>query len=391
MNPIPSDFNSIREGRDEVSVFDLVMLLVKHGRLLTIGPLLAGVVAIGATYLMDPTFTSRALFLPPQQQQSLTSSALASLGSLAGLAGGAVSRSPADQYVALMQSTTVAERMIERFDLMRIYETQLRSDARRVLGANTRIGIGKKDGLITIEVDDREPKRAADMANGYIEELRSLSASLALTEAQQRRAFFEGQLSGTRDRLARAQRELQGSGFNPDALKSEPRAVAEAYAQLQAQVAAAEIRLQMLRRGLTDTAPEVEQQTAALTALRTQLTRAESPTSGQSGGGYVARYREFKYQETLFEIFSRQYEMARLDEAREAALIQIIDAAAPADRRTSPKRTLTGLVTATGILFVLTLFVLLRDAWRRVITNTGGSRAGSRLRADVVRRQDEVQ
>lgn len=372
---------------DGVSVLDIVLLLAESLKLLVVGPLVVGLAALGFTYLITPTFTSHTVFLPPQPAQSAAASALASLGSLAGLAGSAATRSPAEQFAALLQSTTVAERMIERFDLMRIYNARLRSDARRVLGANTRISVGKKDGLITIESDDHEPKRAAEMANAYVEELRSLVASLALTEAQQRRVFFESQLAGTRDRLAAAQRALQDSGFNPGALKSEPRALAEAYAQLQAQVTAAEIRLQILRRGLADTALEVGQQVATLTALRAQLARAERPSNGQREADYVARFREFKHQEALFEMFSRQHEMARLDEAREAALIQVIDRAAPADRRTSPKRVLTALIATVGTLFMLTLFVLLREAWRRVVLNNQDSPAARRLRAVFARRR----
>lgn len=362
-----TDYQPVRDDNDGVSLVELVSVLAENLKLLVIGPIVVGLAALGITYLMTPVFTSRTVFMPPQLAQSAAASALASLGSLAGLAGGAATRSPAEQYVALLQSTTVAERMIGRFDLMRIYNARLRSDARRALGANTRIGIGKKDGLITIESDDHEPKLAAAMANAYVEELHSLIASLALTEAQQRRVFFESQLAGTRDRLAVAQRALQDSGFNPGALKSEPRALAEAYAQLQAQVTAAEIRLQMLRRGLADTAIEVEQQAATLTALRAQLARAERPTNGQREVDYVARLREFKYQEALFEMFSRQLEMARLDEAREGALIQVIDPAVPADRRTSPKRALTTMITTAGTLFLLTLFVMLREAWRRAV------------------------
>ena len=374
-----ADFAAERS-TDSISLLDLVTPLLESWKLLIFGPLLIGSIAVGVTFWMKPVYSSRTVFLPPQQPQSAAASALASLGNLAGLAGAGGGRTPADQYVALMQSSTVADRMIARFSLMQTYEAKLRSDAIRVLGANTRISIGKKDGLISVDVDDHDPKRAADMANAYVEELRAMTSALAITEAQQRRAFFEGQLRTTRDQLTKAQRALQGSGFDPGAMQSEPRAVAEAYAQLQAQVTSAEIRLQMLRRGLADSAPEVQQQAAAVTALKSQLARVEQPSSTARDVDYVARFREFKYQEALFEMFSRQYEIARVDEAREAALIQVVDVATPADRRTSPKRAFTGVAFAVASGFVLAVFVLLREAWRRAVAASRDSPSSRRFR-----------
>lgn len=370
----------IPAAEDTISLLDLVTPVVESWKLILFGSLLVGALAASATYLVTPLFTSRTVFLPPQQAQSGPASALATLGNLAGLGGALTSRGPADQYVSLLQSTTIADRIIDRFGLMEAYESKLRSDARRALDAHTRVSIGKKDGLITVEVDDTDPQRAADIANRYVAELRELSGSLALTEAQQRRAFFEGHLRATRERLALAQAELQSGGFNPGALKSEPRAAAESYAQLRAQATAAEVRLRVLRQSLADGTPEVQQQTATLAALRQQLARAEQPTQGAPSVDYVSRYREFKYQETLFDLFSRQYETARLDESREGALIQVIDTAAPADRRSSPKRARTTLLATAAAFLVLLLFVLLREAWRRAVSSGHDSEAWRRLR-----------
>ena len=130
--------------------------------LLTVAPLAAGALALGITYLIAPTFTAVTTFMPPQQAQSGAASALAALGPLAGLAGGAVGAS--DRYVALMQSVTVSDRLIERFKLMEAYGSKFRIDARKVLSKNVRISLGKKDGLINVEVDDTSPQRAADIA-----------------------------------------------------------------------------------------------------------------------------------------------------------------------------------------------------------------------------------
>ncbi len=348
-----------------MSVVDGLAALWLHRKLLVLGPLVAALLALGISHLIPPTFTARTSLMPPQQPQSAATAALSQLGALAGLAGGVGGlKSPSDLYVALMQSVRVSDRMIDQFGLMEAYESKYRFEARKSLSAHVRIAIGKKDGLITIEVDDREPERASRMANQYVEELRLLSAELALTEAQQRRAFFEVQLQQVAERLAKAQSELQSSGFNPGALKAEPKAAAEGYAQLRAEVTAAEVRLQTLRRGLTDSAPEVQQQLAQLGALRAQLARLEGRSTPSEGSDYVTQYRDFKYQETLFELLARQLELARLDESREGALIQVIDVAQVPEWKSKPKRAIITLATLLATFVVLVAAVLLWAAIR---------------------------
>jgi capsule polysaccharide export protein KpsE/RkpR len=365
-----------------LSLLDLAIPLAEHWRLLVVGPLLAGLVALGITYLIKPTFTARTVFLPPQQQQSAAASALSSLGALSSLVGVAANvKSPDDQYVALMQSTTVSDRIIDRFDLMKVYDDKYRFRAREDVAKNVHISIGKKDGLITVDVDDRSPRRAADMANRYVVELREMTSHLALTEAQQRRMFFESQLKQTRDRLTQAQQALQASGFNPGALKAEPKAAAERYAQLQAQVTSAEVRLQTLRRSMTDTAPEVQQQQSQLDALRSQLGKVEEATPGDGGPDYISKYRNFKYQEALFDLFSRQYEVAKLDESRDGALIQVVDSATPPEHKSRPKRAKVAISTTVGSLLLLTLFILVRCTWRRSIEAPRFADKAQRLRA----------
>ena len=282
---------------------------------------------------------------------------------MAGATG--VVRAPADQYVALMQSVTVSDRIIDKFNLMQEYEAKLRMHARKTLAGNVRITVGKKDGLITVEVDDKSPQRAADMANQYVDELRYMTSTIALSEAQQRRVFFEHQLQQTKDKLTAAQQALQASGFGQGAIKAEPRAAAEGYARLRAEVTAAEVRLQGMRGSLADDAPEMRQQQATLTALRSQLTRLEQASDVNGGPDYVSKYREFKYQETLFDLFARQYELARVDESREGALIQVVDRAAPPEWKSKPKRAITAIVVALATALLLVVAVLARHSWRQ--------------------------
>lgn len=330
-------------------------------RIATAG-LAAGVLAYGLSWLIPPTFTARTSFISPQQQQNSAAAALASLGALSGLAGAATGiKSPADQYIGLLLSTSVSDRIIARFNLKEVYDVKLMMDARKKLGKNVRVTAGKKDNLISVEVDDEQAQRAADIANAYVEELKTLSNRLALTEAQQRRAFFETQMRSSKEALTSAQLKLQQSGFNAGALKSEPKAAAEGYAQLKAEVTSTEVRLGALRRSLTDAAPEVQRLAATLTGLRNELARIEAPISMSGEQDYVSAYREYKYQETLFEVYAKQFELARMDEAREGTLIQVLDAAEPPERRSKPRKSLiaAGALIA-GLLASAAFFVVRR-------------------------------
>jgi uncharacterized protein involved in exopolysaccharide biosynthesis len=360
--PSLADEPNHRDGDTEISLIDLCKVVARHWKLIVFGSLLAGIAAFGIASLIPPTFTARTTLLPPQQQQSTAAAALSQLGALAGLAGAAGGvKSPADQYIGLMQSATVSDRIIEEFKLMAVYKAKFRQDARKTLAANVRIAAGKKDGLITVEVDDHDPTRAADIAKAYVAGLRHVTSTLAVSEAQQRRTFFEIQLQQTKDKLTRAQIALQGSGINQGTLKTEPKAAAEGYARLRAELTSAEVRLQTMQRMLSENSPELLQQQAMLSALRSEIRRLEQKdnTNGQSDE-YITKYREFKYQETLFELFARQYELARLDESREGALIQVLDIATPPERKSKPKRGLIAAAASIIFGFLLAMGVLVR-------------------------------
>ncbi len=215
-----------------------------------------------------------------------------------------------------------------------------------------------------LEVDDESPVRAADIANRYVEELRLMTNRLALTEAQQRRLFFEGHLERTRDRLTQAQLVLQASGFNQESLKAEPKAAAEGYGRLKAEVTTAQARLDALRQTLTDTTPEVQQAVASIAVLKSQLARIETTAGQGDSADYVGKYREFKYQEALFEQFSRQYELARVDESREGQL-QVIDVAQVPEKKSWPKRGVLALAGTLGGFIVLLAYVLGSHHWRQ--------------------------
>ncbi len=349
-----------------VSLGEMLAPLARHWQLWLGGTLLAGALGAGGSYLITPVFTSTTTFLPPQQRQSVASSALASLGALAGIVGGGAGKSPADEYVSLMQSVTVTDRIVDRFKLVELYHAKYRRDARRDLADSTVIVIGKKDGLISVSVDDVEPARAAAIANQYVEELRRMTTVLAVSEAQQRRMFFEKQVQDTNVHLIAAQSALQDSGFSAGAMKAEPRAASDEYARLRAEMTTAEVRLQTLRNSLTETTPQVQEQTAKLQALRTKVTQLEQSSAAPSADqDYVSKYREFKYQEKLFELMAQQYELARVDESREGALIQVVDPALPAEVKSKPKRALMAIGTALAGAMLIAIALIARDRRRK--------------------------
>ncbi len=279
------------------------------------------------------------------------------------------SKTPADQYVSLMQSANVHDRLIDKFQLLSVYGAQFRVLARRELEANTRIAVGKRDGFIQVEVDDQDAPRAAAIANAYVEQLRRISAELALTEAQQRRVFFEGQLTQTRKNLAKAQQQLQASGVNEGTMRAEPRSATENYARRRAEVTAAEIRLQLLKGMYADQSIEVVQANGTLQALRSQLARLEAQNTDVSSGEYMDRLREYKYQEMLLELFSKQYEMSRVDESRDGGWIQVVDVATVPERKSAPRVTLLTVLAFFASSALLLLYFVARELIRRSMNN----------------------
>ena len=314
----------------------------------------------GLSYALPKSYTARTVLLPPQQQQSAAVTALASLSPLAGLSG-VGTRSTADQYIALMRSQTVSTRIANRFELAQVYETRPGSETLAELAAQIHIDSGKRDGLITIEAVDALAERAAGIANAYVEELRRLTSELALTEAQQRRVFFEIRLKEARTALSNAQVALQSSGISAATIKSEPRAAAETYARLSADITALEVKLQTLRVSLADNSPGIQQTLATLGASRAQLARLEADGADGKSSNYMGKYRDLKYQEALVETFSRQYEAARLDEARDGTLIQVVDTALPPDHASGPRRLV--IAAGSGLLAAAVCTALL--LWRR--------------------------
>lgn len=369
---------------DEISLLDLLQTIVDNLRLLVLGPLAVGFTALGISFLIPPTYTAKTQFLPPQQQQSAAASMLASLGSLGGLAGavGGI-KNPADQYLAYMKSVTLQDSLIERFKLIERYEVKTKTDARLALTGSVS-AVSGKDGLISVEVDDKDPKFAAELANAHVEELGKLLGKLATTEAQQRRLFFEKQLTIAKDKLIQSEIALKATGVSGSVLKSNPVSAVAAVAGLQAAVTAQEVKLGAMRGYLAESAPDFKLAMSELSNLRSQLAKQEkdSPATvvkATTEGDYITKYREFKYHETLFELFSKQFELAKVDEAREGAVIQVLDAAQAPERKSKPKKAMIAIIATLASGFALLLFVFLRQA----LSNAGQDSESSQKMSNI--------
>ena len=354
------------EPPDELDLIEIMAILSIAKRRIaafTVGSLILGAIV---SVLLKPTFTATALILPPRPTQS-TSAMLGQLGSLASLATGGPLKDPADLYVGLLGSRTVADDIIAKFHLEDVYQTKTAEEARKALQSHTRI-LATNDGLIRILVNDHNAQRASGVANTYVDELFAMNSHLAITEAAQRRAFFDQELADEKTALTAAEEDLKQTAEKTGViqLNAQTESVIRRISQLRALIASKEVSIQALRMSATDQNPEVLRAQEEVTALRGQLSQLENdPRNAHSGspglaGGqipmvileYARKFREVRYHETLFELLSRQYDAARIDEARAAPLVQVVDRAIPPDKKTGPPRMILTLgVGAIGLFF----------------------------------------
>ena len=365
------------ENAASVGLADLLTWIGEGKRLIAVVTVVAAMAALVYALRAPFIFTARTTLLAPNSQQAGSSAALAALGSLGGLAGGLVSKSPDELYVALLKGDSVQRALIDRFNLKEHYKVETYETLRKVLPSYVRVAADKKSGLITVEVDDESPKFAADLANAHADEITKVLGRLAVSEAQLRRAFFENQLKETKENLVRAEQALQATQEKSGmiVLDKQAEALIGGAAQLRAQITEREVQLKVLRTSATDQNPDVMRLGSELRALRTELARMESSQGAGSTTSavempvgqipsasidYVRARRELKLQETLLEGMVRQYWIAKLDEAKEGPALQQVDVALPPDRKSKPARALIVIVATVLALLASTAFVVLR-------------------------------
>lgn len=323
------------------------------------------IVAIALAFALPKKYEATTTILPPQQNMSLANLLMGGLGgSLSGLAGGGLSlKNPNDMYAGLFRTEAVVDGVIKAVDLQAIYHEKRLSDTRLRLAKNTAIDSSGKDNLIHITVTDRSPERAAEIANQYIKQYRLLSSHLALTEGGQRRKFFEAQLAENKENLMQAEEALRQQQQTSGILEptAQGQVLIQSAAQIRAQIVAKEVALRGMETYATDQNAAVQQLREEIAGLNAQLarllkgskadddllTQAKAPKAALE---YARKLRDVKYYQSVFEFLSKEAEVARLDEARENTIIQVVDVAMPPDKKSSPRSL---LLTILGFLLGL--------------------------------------
>lgn len=381
------------EKKRELSFLDLLVVLADYRRLIFRITAASVLIAIPISLLLPKRFTATVTVLPPREDSSfgaLLESQLSGLGGssgvggmagMAALAGNSLGlKSPNSHYVGMFRSRVVEDAVVKRFGLMKEYHDKYISEARKDFEARTNVDGNAKDGLIHISVEDHDPGRAAAIANAYVEEFRKLSENLAVSDAAQRRTFFDQQLEQAKDQLADAEEALKETELKTGMIQvdSQARALIETVANLRAQIAAREMILQGMQSYATGENAQYAQQQEELQSLRAQLAKLGGDKETDDGLivpkgrvpeaalEYLRKLRDFKYYETIFEVLARQSELAKLDEAKQGAIVQVVDPAVVPDRRSFPKRSLIVIGAAFGGLMMGIFFALLLSALQRM-------------------------
>lgn len=359
---------------DEINLLDLLLVLAKRWRMIIGVPFVVAAITAIITLFMPNIYTAKTMIIPSEDSSSGMGALMAQLGGLVTMAGGPLGgKTTADLYVTMLKSETVKDPIIDKFKLMEKYEAKLRSNVYLTLDGATAINLGKKDGVITVSFSDEDPKLAAAIANEYVDQLGKLSAQLNMTGATNNRRFLEKQITETKADLSKAEEELKifQSKNKSISVPDQAKATIEGVAQLRAQLAVKEVELGTLQRQFTDNSQEVKSVKAAVAQLRGQIASLEGKGNSSSaipqlgavpqlGQDYLRLMREFKIQEAVLEMLTKQYEMAQVSEAKDTAPFQLLEKAKVPERKSKPKRAQIVILAAfaTGFLMVLLAFLL---------------------------------
>lgn len=311
-----------QSGDDEVNLMDLLLVIAKHNRFIMKFAGGVAVLSIIVLLLMPNVYTAKVMIMPPQQTQSSAASMLmGQIGAIGGLTG--VDKSPSAIYTAMLKSRSVADALIDRFKLMELYDAKTYVAVRKILEGDVAITAGK-EGMITVEFDHKDAKLAAAIANGYVEELDNLVRTLAAKEALGRKLFFEKQLGEVHESLDRAELEMKG----------------------------------------------FQEQNRVF-----RLGGEGGMVLGASGGipkaelEYVRIARNVKYNEMLLGAMVQQVATAKMDEAKDAAVIQVVDKALPPEKKSKPKRALIVLLATILAFFFGIFWAFFKEASERARQN----------------------
>lgn len=364
------------EGGAEFSLDDMLVAIRARVQMIVAVTCVSGAVAAGIAFSLPKYYMASTVFLSPQSPQNAGGSALAQLGMLAGAVGGNV-KSQDELYVALLRTRAIQDHIVKEFKLIQRYDQPNLSAAREKLISLTRVGADKKTGIINIDVEDTDPGVAEGIANAHFTALSELLKNIALTDAKQRRLFYEMQVAKSKEALAAAevrfQRERKINGFRSGQVIAE--STMKASIELRAQLTAKEIQLASLGAYATAQNEDLKRVRLEIAALKSQLAAAETGTQGSGDAdtavpSAVPAYRDLRVQEAVLLELNKQLELSRLTEASEGPLLQQIDKAVATDYPVRPRRV---LMTAGGAMmgFLLSFGWVLGVKWRQLVTQSG--------------------
>ena len=367
-------------GPDTINLLDYLEVVVKRWRMIVKVMAVAFALSAGLSLLFKNIYSSTAMIIPPQKD-SLMGLLGGLMGTGSGGGGGGVSGlgellgkgSASDLYIGMLNSGTIKDRIIDRFKLMQLCKTKYRLDAYKVLDKMVDISSGKKDGIISITVEDKDPKLATDMANAFVDELGKLMVQLNVSGAGQNNSYLDNRINQVKVDLAKAEEALKNFQSRTKALDvpAQAQATIQGVAALKAQLATQEAQLSSLRSHFTDSAQEVKDIKASIGNIRGQIGQLEGTGGGASsipsvgsvpalGQEYVRLLREFKVQEATLEALVKMREMTRLSEEKNASGLQILQQATVPDKKIKPKRSVMVLLFTfvAGFGAVLYAFIL---------------------------------
>jgi tyrosine-protein kinase Etk/Wzc len=332
------------------------------------------ITSIVFSLLLPNIYSATAKVLPPQKDTSAGLSALlGQAGGLAGLAAGGLGGSGGELYLGILKSRSVGDAVIKRLDLVNVYQTKTLEAARKRLGGTVKVLAGK-DGIISIIAEDKDPNRAALLANTIVDELGKTTVRLNLSKAGTERAFLEKRLDLVKKDLRTAEEDLKTFAARNKIVHVESQASASiaAIARIKAELASREVQLAVLKNQQTEQSPEVQAIQTGLTRLRQELGTLAG--NGDSGDGipaignvprvgieYTRKLRELKTQEAIFEQLTKQYEVAKLSEAKDTSSLQILDEAVVPVHKSKPLRAVIVVLSTVAALFVSIVIVFVQD------------------------------
>jgi uncharacterized protein involved in exopolysaccharide biosynthesis len=315
--------------------------------------------------------------MPPQQNRSLASALIAQLGGLPTMmASESGIKDPNDVFVSILESRSIADSLISQYDLKAVYHKVRIEDLRESLSRATNVR-SDRGGTIVVSVEDKDANRAAALANSYVSEMYKLNSHMAMTEGAQRRVFFEQQRNAAREELEKAEAEFKKTQVSSGIVQFDAQAkgLVEQTFAIETRIAAQEVQVRSLQPYLTTQNEELKRAQSELAALREQLTKLENhprvstmdvPVSELPSAAmeYANRLRDVKSSEEMYETIGKQYEIARLDEAKDAPLLQIIDSAVPPTKPFGPHRIAIVLVSMMSAFVIGVGCALAHDSYR---------------------------